>query len=224
MFRLRLRTRSGRRRHRLLGVATVVSLLAGATPAQAAPSVYVTNSDHVTVSQYGIDAGGLLSPLVPPTARARDFPNAVAVSPDRKSAYVTNGGRGDYVAQYNVASGGQLSPKNPATVMVGGGGGVGPFGIALNPGRDSAYVTSSAGISQFNVGPTGKLTPKNPARLAVGSTADCGGEPGWRERVRRRLLSKRRFAVQCWPGWEAQPEEPRQSGRRHPPVGGGGES
>ena len=121
MFRLRSRTRSGRRRHLLLGVATVVSLLAGAAPAQAAPSVYVTNSDYVTVSQYGVGAGGLLSPLVPPTARARDFPVGVAVSPDRKSAYVTNGGRGDYVAQYNVASGGQLSPKNPATVMVGGG-------------------------------------------------------------------------------------------------------
>ena len=106
MFRLRSHAAGGPRRHLLLGTASVVLLLASVAPAQAAPSVYVTNGDHVSVSQYGIGAGGLLAPLVPPTASAQDFPLGVAVSPNGKSVYVANEGRYDSVSQFNVAAGG----------------------------------------------------------------------------------------------------------------------
>src|SRR5690348_5430907 len=62
--------------------------------AGAAGNAYVTNlgSANVSadVSQYAIGAGGELSPLSPTTVAAGSGPYGVAVTPDGKSAYVTN--------------------------------------------------------------------------------------------------------------------------------------
>ena len=218
MFRLRSHAAGGPRRHLLLGTASVVLLLASVAPAQAAPSVYVTNGDHVSVSQYGIGAGGLLAPLVPPTASAQDFPLGVAVSPNGKSVYVANEGRYDSVSQFNVAAGGQLLHKSPATVPAG----VGPTGVAVSPGGGSVYVTSTLRISQYNVDSHGKLTPKNPAMIPAPNNAGLvavspgGGSVYVTSRRRQRLSIHRR------PGREALPEEPGNGGRRPTCNRGGG--
>jgi hypothetical protein len=63
-------------------VAVLVALcLTCATRVQAAPFVYVTNAGGNDLSQYDVRAGGLLSPLSPPTVAAGDRPGGVAVSP-----------------------------------------------------------------------------------------------------------------------------------------------
>ena len=152
VFRFSSRTGRLPRCRPLLGAVILVSLLVPAA-AEAAPFVYATNNSSTNVSQFGVGAGGFLAPLVPPMVKAGDFPLGVAVSPNGKSLYVANVGRGDFVSQYDVGAGGQLSPKRPATVPAG----VAPTGIALavRPGGLHAYVVSSIGVSQFNVGPLG---------------------------------------------------------------------
>ena len=53
-------------------------------------SVYVTNFDGDSVSQYDVGAGGALSPKSPATVAAGIVPLGVAVSPDGGSVYVAN--------------------------------------------------------------------------------------------------------------------------------------
>jgi hypothetical protein len=70
----------------------VLSLLAVCcvcpAPAHGASFVYVTNQDLNNVSQFSAGAGGLLTPLTPPTVDAGTFPVGVVVSPSGRSLYV----------------------------------------------------------------------------------------------------------------------------------------
>jgi DNA-binding beta-propeller fold protein YncE len=141
-------------------------------------SAYVPNanlpSPNGNVSQYSIDPlTGALSPKTPPTVPAGLEPVQVAVTPDGKSAYVTNdngGGAGGSISQYNIDPvTGALSPKTPASVPA-----VGPYGIAVSPDGKNAYAANLGGntVSQFSIDPvTGALSPKTPA------TAPAGIEP-----------------------------------------------
>ena len=83
---------------------------------------------------------------------------AIAVSPDGRSAYVTNT-IDDTVSQYDIGPGGTLSPKRPAAVPAG------PFpaSVAVSPNGRSVYVSDSndASISQYDVGPRGALSPRH---------------------------------------------------------------
>jgi DNA-binding beta-propeller fold protein YncE len=79
------------------------------------------------IFQYDIGANGTLSPKSPATLSTGDIPGAVAVSADGRSVYITGRPPYDptnpvqgYVLQFDVGSGGALSPKSPATVPVGG--------------------------------------------------------------------------------------------------------
>jgi DNA-binding beta-propeller fold protein YncE len=78
------------------------------------------------VSQYDVGAGGALTPKSPARVAAGAFQQQVAISPDGKSVYVTNG-IPDNLSQYDLGPGGELSSKSPATVPAGafpmGGGG-----------------------------------------------------------------------------------------------------
>ncbi len=133
-----------------------------------------------TVSQYSIDtATGALSPDTPPTVDTGSFsPTAVAVTPNSKSAYVTNL-QSATVAQYNIDPlTGALTPKTPATVAAGSF----PGDIAVTPDGKSAYVTDGSGsgtVLQFNIDPvTGALSPKTPATVDAGSfPADIAVSP-----------------------------------------------
>jgi DNA-binding beta-propeller fold protein YncE len=98
----------------------------------------------------------------------------VAVSPDGKSAYVTDNGSSSVVLQYNIRpKTGDLSPKTPASIAAGAGGD--PNDVAVTPDGKSVYVTNTGSglgdsISQYNVDPlTGTLSPKVPATVATGT-------------------------------------------------------
>jgi DNA-binding beta-propeller fold protein YncE len=163
-------SRNGGMRWLWLSVAIAAALLATAAPAQAGPFAYVSNQGGpATVSQYTVGAGGLLVPLTPPTVPADNLgtPFAVAVSPNGRSVYVTNGNSSiGRVSQYDAGADGRLSPKSPPTVAAGDY----PAGVAVNPRGGSVYVTNANGlsVSQYTVGAGGRLSAKNPATVAAG--------------------------------------------------------
>jgi YVTN family beta-propeller protein len=161
----------------LLSPLTPASVAAGREPLGVAVtpdgrSVYVTNVNDSTVSQYDVDpVSGALSPKTPATVASRLFPNGVAVTPDGKSVYVTNF---DFaVSQYDVDPvSGALSPKTPARVAAG----PNPAFVAVTPDGRSAYAsnffagTFGGSVSQYSIDPvTGALSPKTPASVATGA-------------------------------------------------------
>jgi DNA-binding beta-propeller fold protein YncE len=122
------------------------------------------------VAQYSLGAGGALtakSPaLVPVGANASQ---AVVVSPDGQSVYVTNSGApSDTVAQFDVGADGALTAKSTPTVSAGGGGSF-PTRIAMSPDGRNLYVTNRdfpvGSVFQFDVGAGGALTAKSPAEV-----------------------------------------------------------
>ena len=105
--------------------------------------------------------------MTPAIVAAGGGPFGVAVSPDGKSAYVTNLDDGT-VSQYTIdPATGALSPMTPATV----GAGSGPFAVAVSPDGISAYVADETGntVSQYTIDPaTGALSPMTPATVPAG--------------------------------------------------------
>ncbi len=83
-------------------------------------------------------------------------------------AYVTSGG-GDSVFQFDVGTGGLLSPLSPATVATGDRAGA----VAVSPDGQSVYVVNNPDntVSQYSAGADGALSPKSPATVAAGY--DC---------------------------------------------------
>ena len=148
-------------------------------------SVYVVMRNEV--AQYDVGDDGLLSPKDSPTV-ATGSPVTVAVSPDSRSAYVTNFGSvttGGTISQYNVGPGGALFPKRVATVALEP---TNPtsqtaVAVAISPDGQSAYVTSSPAASpsatgavyQFDVERGGLLSPKDPPKVAAGVQPKPGG-------------------------------------------------
>ena len=93
------------------------------------------------------------------------------MSPDGKSVYVTNyGAASSSVSQFDVGTGGRLSPKTPAQID----GVPTPAGVAVSPDGRSVYVTNfGAGdhrVSQFDIGLGGRLQAKTPATVTTGSS------------------------------------------------------
>jgi YVTN family beta-propeller protein len=102
------------------------------------------------VSQFDVGAGGLLAAKSPATVPAGTNPAGVAVSPDGRGVYVTNGGS-DNVSQYDVGTGGVLVPKTPTAVTAGDS----PLGIALSPNQGpiaafSASVAAAGSATGFD--------------------------------------------------------------------------
>ena len=139
--------------------AAIASPADAQTPATA--TAYVANAGSTLVTQYAIGAGGLLSPLSPPTVAAGDDPSAIAVSPDGRSVYVANL-FGNTVSQYDVdASSGRLSPKTPATVATG----VRPRSIAVTPNLAVRHRSRERGADAQDAGRRPTLLA--PAGIAV---------------------------------------------------------
>ena len=124
-----------------------------------------------TVSQYSIDpATGTLSPMTPATVAAGLNPGHVAVTPDGRSAYVTDE-NGATISQYNIdPATGALSPKTPATVAAGIPGQTSLFGLAVSPDGKNVYAAVGNGIWQYNVDPvSGTLSSMTPASVPAGT-------------------------------------------------------
>jgi DNA-binding beta-propeller fold protein YncE len=129
-------------------------------------SVYVTNTADDTVSQYGVGAGGSLSPKSPSTVAAGRDPVGIAVTPDSQSVYVADEGDGQ-LSQYLATAGG-LKPKTPATV----GAGINPLGVAVNPDGNGVYVTDTFGFKLFQYAGgsgAGPLAPGSPPSVETGA-------------------------------------------------------
>jgi 6-phosphogluconolactonase (cycloisomerase 2 family) len=136
-------------------------------------SAYVSNGESGTISQYNVLDGGALSPKQVSSIAldpSNPFEQAyfVTVSPDGRSVYATNGGTGatGAVYQFNVARGGELSPKGTRTVAAGSR----PNAITVHPNGKSAYVANglSNTISLYDVGPGGQLRPMSPSTVGTG--------------------------------------------------------
>lgn len=146
--------------------------------AQALPFVYVTNQGGNDVSQYGVGAGGLLSPLSQATVGGVVQPIGIATAPDGRSVYVTNAATAS-ITQYDLNPlTGALSSKTPAQVDAG----AHPNSITVSPDGRSAYVANGGGvpgpsgntIGQYDVDPlTGRLTPKDPPFVPAGGSLEA---------------------------------------------------
>jgi len=159
-----------------LSAKSPATVAAGSKPAGVAvspdgKSAYVKNVG--TVSQYDIDPlTGALSAKSPATvvsapSSGTDDTTPIALTPDGKSAYVTNqSGVEPAILQYDIDSGGRLSPKTPASVATA----TQPSNIAVSLDGKSAYVTNtfSEKVSQYDIDPlTGALSAKSPATVGT---------------------------------------------------------
>lgn len=168
-----------------LTAMTPATVPTGGTPYAVAvdPSgryAYVANYQGSTVTQYTIGASGALAPMGVPSIAAGVKPSSLTVDANGH-VYVTNfcescGSGGDSVSQYTMGADGSLSAMTPATVTTA----ASPFGMALTPDGQYAYVASTAGyvVSQFSVGAGGSLAPLSPATLpGVGGPAVVAVDP-----------------------------------------------
>jgi DNA-binding beta-propeller fold protein YncE len=136
-------------------------------------SVYVTNHQDESISQYDVGAGGRLSPKTPAAvATSGSTPGGIALSPDGKSAYVADS-KG-FVLQFAIGPGGSLSALAPAKVAAG----TAPIAVAISPDGHSVYVANFTGspekngsVSQYDIGAGGLLSPKAPP--TVPTAAPC---------------------------------------------------
>ena len=152
----------------MLGLGALVGLLAGLFACSAwgkAVDAYVTDDNDAVVFQFGLDAGGLLSPLLPASLESGKTPLGIAISPDGKSVYVADSYIYGGVSQYDVGAGGLLSQKAPKTVAAG----TDPEWIAVSPDGKSVYVTNhnSKNVSQYDVGAGGALFAKSVETVAA---------------------------------------------------------
>jgi DNA-binding beta-propeller fold protein YncE len=161
-------TMSGARVRAFVGAVAVVGCLFVAMPAWAAYSAYVTDSSGGSVSEFGIAAGGVLSPSTgAPTVPAGSDPYYVELSADGKNAYVPAYSSGE-VFQYGVGAGGGLSALSPADVAAGSG----AYPLAASPDGKYVYVANANDntVSEYTVGADGALSPATGApTVATGS-------------------------------------------------------
>lgn len=146
----------------LMADVTTVSVACANLPQYA----YVVNNGGNTVSQYAIDASGILSPLSVATIATGNSPQSVTVHPSNKYVYVTNLAD-NTVSQYTIQSDGTLARGTPATVATGHG----PWALAVSPSGTWAYVVNSADntISQYSVSASGVLAATTVAAVATGN-------------------------------------------------------
>src|SRR5438093_72845 len=113
-------------RTQMVFLVTLVLIVVGVSPSAGAPTAYVVNlADGVSVINTGTNT-------IVTTVTAGTGPQAVAITPDGRFAYVVNLTSND-VSVINTATN-----TVAATVAVG----FGPFGVAITPNGAFAYVTA----------------------------------------------------------------------------------
>ena len=142
--------------------------------------VYVLNRGDVTISQYAVGVGGLLSPLSPATVSAA---GALALGTGIWSMTTDPSGHFLYavlssadtfdpptlVVQFAIGSSGALSPLDRPVVTVRS---FGSAGMTIDPSGHYAYLpgsTASSGgqVSQFSIGGDGTLQALTPAAVTA---------------------------------------------------------
>jgi 6-phosphogluconolactonase (cycloisomerase 2 family)/uncharacterized protein YjdB len=118
-----------------------------ATISNAAGSSGLATGLSLGTSSITAASGGVTSPAVTLTVKPSEY------------AYVANFG-GNTISQYNVGTGGVLTPMATATVAAG----TQPYSIAVDPSGHYVYAAnynaSGAGtVSQYTIGANGSLTP-----------------------------------------------------------------
>ncbi len=121
-----------------------------------------------TVSQYSVAANGALTPMSPSSVTVGDDPEAMAVSPNGRTAYVANWGDGT-LSVLSIGAGGELTPKATIDANLDE-----AAGVALTPDGRSLYVANwdSNNVAQFRVLSDGSLTPMATATLPAGQEPD----------------------------------------------------
>jgi DNA-binding beta-propeller fold protein YncE len=147
----------------LLGACAIA--LALPSFASAARTVYFTDPWGGEIAQFAVEADGSLTPLDPAAVPAHK-PRRLAMTPSGKDLYAT---ADDGVLQFDVAAGGELSPKQPPIVDAGDE----PDSIAVHPDGTSVYVTDEdrGKVRQFDVGPGGELIAKEQRYVWAGPCA-----------------------------------------------------
>jgi len=131
---------------------------------------YAANRSTGTISQYSVDAGGVLHALTPATIQsgvsALAQPSAVIIHPSNQFVYSANWVDGT-ISQFSVNTDGTLRALNPANVATVSC----PDSMAVDPTGKYLYVASCAGgpIGQFSIGLGGTLTPLSPATVSAGN-------------------------------------------------------
>jgi DNA-binding beta-propeller fold protein YncE len=132
--------------------------------------LYATNNalDEATVSQFNVAANGTLTPMSPAAVTVGELPQAMAVSPNGRNAYVANWGDGT-LSVLSIGAGGQLTPKATVDANL-----AEAAGVALTPDGKSLYVANwdSNNVAQFRVLSDGSLTPMAKATVAAGQEPD----------------------------------------------------
>ena len=88
------------------------------------------------------------------------------------SAYVANNlPVNSTVLQYDIASGGGLTPKTPASAPAG----ADADGVAVTPDGKHAYAINftSGDVDQYDISAAGQLSPKTPASVAAGTNPEA---------------------------------------------------
>src|SRR5205085_2648943 len=104
-------------------------------------SAYLTDTCGNTLPQDDVGPGGALTPKSPAFISVASFTLGGAVSPDSKSVYVTGtdfSTNASAVLQFDVGSGGALTPKSPAAVSAG----FGAIGVVVSTDGRSVYVAA----------------------------------------------------------------------------------
>jgi 6-phosphogluconolactonase len=128
--------------------------------------VYVTNfSFQSVVTGYAIGAGGLLTPLSPPTFAAGNSSMGIAVTHNGSLLYVATNGS-NTVSAYAIGSSGLLTPLSTPTFAAG----AYPWGIAATPNGSFLYTTTTGSntVSGYAIGSSGLLTPLSTPAFSTG--------------------------------------------------------
>ncbi len=132
--------------------------------------LYATNNalGDATVSQFNVAANGALTPMSPAAATVGELPQAMAVSPNGRMAYVANWGDGT-LSVLSIGAGGQLTPKATVDTNL-----AEAAGVALTPDGRSLYVANwdSNNVAQFRVLSDGSLTPMANPTVGAGQEPD----------------------------------------------------